>query len=195
MTDPIDGVPPARTVAVRGRQSLGAPTAAERELERFVVEAWDAHRRDLFAFAVALVRDREAADDLVGEAYLRLIGEARAGRSPDDARRWLYRVAANLTHSRGRRLRTVQRFMSRLVERRVEESPEVRLARTELSPGLHDALLALKPDARLAIVMAARGCPGRDIAAALGRSETSTRTLLYRARLELRERLVQGVEP
>jgi RNA polymerase sigma-70 factor (ECF subfamily) len=195
MTEPIDGVPPARTVAVRARPALGAPTAAERELEGFIVEAWDANRRDLFTFAVALVRDREAADDLVGEAYLRLISEARAGRSPDDARRWLYRVAANLTHSRGRRLRTVQRFMGRLVERRVAESPETRLTRTELSPGLHAALLALKPDARLAIVMAARGCPGRDIAAALGRSESSTRTLLYRARLELRERLAQGVEP
>jgi RNA polymerase sigma factor (sigma-70 family) len=197
MSDPIDGVPPARTVAVRPHPGVlsGPALATERDVEARIAALWDAHHRDLYAFAVSLVRDVDAAEDLVAEAFFRLIREHRRGRAPDEVRGWLYRVVANLHLSRGRRLRTAQRFLGRLVERRVEESPEARLARTELSPGLSAALLSLSPDARVAVVMAARGCPGRDIAAALGRTETSTRTILYRARLALREALAQGVEP
>jgi RNA polymerase sigma-70 factor (ECF subfamily) len=194
MSDPIDGAPPARTVAVRPHPAIlsGSALATDRDLEARIAVVWEAHNRDLHAFAVSLVRDLDTAQDLVAEAYFRLIREHRRGRAPDEPRSWLYRVVANLHLSRGRRLRTAQRFLGRLVERRVEESPEARLARTELSPGLSAALLALKADARVAVVMAARGCSGRDIAAALGRTETSTRTILYRARLELRERLAQG---
>lgn len=199
MTDPLDGLPPAQTVAVRARGSVRAAPAiggglVASDVETVVVAAWETHRRDLFAFATALSRDADVADDLVAEAYLRLVRELRSGRGPDDVRGWLYRVVANLCLSRGRRLRTAQRFLGRLVDRRTEESPETRLTRMEVDPRLHDALLSLRPDARVALVMAARGIPGRDIAAALNRTETSTRTLLHRARLELRERLAQGVE-
>jgi DNA-directed RNA polymerase specialized sigma24 family protein len=46
-------------------------------------------------------------------------------------------------------------------------------------------------EARLGLMMAARGFSGREIAAALGRSEVATRTLLCRARQRLRNRLLQ----
>ena len=40
-----------------------------------------------------------------------------------------------------------------------------------------------------ALLLAARGLPGREVAAAIGRSEASTRTLMCRARMRLREQL------
>lgn len=193
MTEPRDGSPAA--IAVRGRvraASGGRAFAAADDLATWVAATWDDHRRDLFAFAIALTRDVDVADDLVAEAYLRLVREARNDRSPDDPRAWLYRVVANLSLSRGRRLRTAQRFVRHLVDRQVGEAADARLIRSELPPDLEHALLALKPDARVAVVMAARGCSGRDIAAALGRTETSARTLLHRARLDLRARLSTG---
>jgi RNA polymerase sigma-70 factor (ECF subfamily) len=163
-----------------------------RDLGPSVAATYDAHRGDLFSFARALVRDPDAADDLVAEAFLRLIRETREDRAPDDPRAWLYRVVANLSLSRGRRLQTAQRFIRQLVDRRVGEPADAPVLRRELPADLERALLGLKPDARVAVVMAARGCSGREIADALGRSETSTRTLLYRARLDLRARLTDG---
>jgi DNA-directed RNA polymerase specialized sigma24 family protein len=96
--------------------------------------------------------------------------------------------------SRGRRLRTAQRFLSRLIDRRVQESPEASVAGAEIRSDLLDALAALPADGRIALVMAAHGSTGQEIAAALGKSETATRTALYRARIRLREQLSEGGE-
>ena len=164
-------------------------SAAAADAEAVVLAAYQAHARDLNAFARSLVRDRETAEDVVAEAYLRLVRETHAGRTPDDVRRWLYRVTANLVLSRGRRISVAQRFLGRLVDRRHGESPESRHLRLAIDPALREAVLALPPDARVAVVMAARGATGREIAEAIGRSEAATRTLLTRARQRVRARL------
>ena len=189
MTEPPDVAPAA--IAVHGRVRRG-PLGATVDLGPWIAAAYDAHRADLYSFATALARDPDAADDLVAEAFLRLIHETREDRAPDDPRAWLYRVVANLSLSRGRRLRTARRFVRHLVDRRVGEPADAAVLRRELAPDLERALRSLKPDARVAVVMAARDCSGREIALALGRSETSTRTLLHRARLDLRARLTNG---
>jgi RNA polymerase sigma factor (sigma-70 family) len=170
-------------VTVRGRGATAA------DAEAVVLAAYETHARDLHAFARSLVREREAAEDLVAEAYLRLVREVHAGRAPDDVRGWLYRVTANLVLSRGRRISVAQRFLGRLADRRQAESPEARHMRLAIDPALRDAVLALRPDARVAVVMAARGCSGREIAEAIGRSEAATRTLLTRSRQQVRARL------
>ena len=194
VTDPIDR-PAASEALVVQRQPLSrGPLTATRDLEVAVMAAYDMHHRDLLGFARALVRDTDSAEDIVADAFVRLINEVRAGRTPDEVRPWLYRVVANLVVSRGRRLRTAQRFLWRLVERRVEDSPEQSLTGSEIRPDLLAALAALPADARVAIVMASRGSTGHEIAEALGKSETATRTILYRARIRLREQLSEGVE-
>ncbi|HMJ81385.1 MAG TPA: sigma factor-like helix-turn-helix DNA-binding protein, partial [Candidatus Dormibacteraeota bacterium] len=45
---------------------------------------------------------------------------------------------------------------------------------------------------RLALLLAAQGQSGREIAAALGRTESATRTILCRARRRLRDELARG---
>jgi RNA polymerase sigma-70 factor (ECF subfamily) len=194
MTDPLDRPSGSESLVVRSQRLGRDPTAASRDLELVVMSAYEVHHRDLLSFARALVRDPEAAEDLVADAFLRLIGEVRAGRAPTETRGWLYRVVANLVVSRGRRLRTARRYLSRLVDRRVAESPELSLTRSEIRSDLLGALAALPTDGRVALVMAARGSTGQEIAEALGKSPTATRTVLYRARIRLREQLSEGVE-
>lgn len=186
-----DRVPVA---ALAARPPVAVRGAAARDAESLIVAAYEAHARDLNAFARSLVREREAAEDVVAEAYARLVREVHAGRAPDDVRGWLYRVVSNLVMSRGRRRSVAQRFMGRLVDRRVAESPEARHLRLDVDPALRDAVLALPPDARVAIVLAARGVSGAEIAATIGRSEAATRTLLTRARQKVRARLEPGPE-
>ena len=178
--------------ALASRGPIAARGAAARDAETVLLAAYEAHARDLNAFARSLVREREAAEDVVAEAFTRLVGEARAGRMPDDVRAWLYRVVSNLVMSRGRRRSVAQRFLGQLLDRRTAESPEARHLRLDVDPALRDAVLALPPDARVALVMAARGAPGAEIALAIGRSEAATRTLLTRARQRVRARLDDG---
>jgi RNA polymerase sigma-70 factor (ECF subfamily) len=148
----------------------------------------------LTSFAYALTRDREAADDLVQEAFVRLINELQKGRQPENVQAWLFRVCSNLVVSGARRRNVAQRFISQITPRDTEVDAEYVTLRREMSGELLDGLARLSADARVALVMAAHGFSGREIANALGRTETSTRTMMFRAREQMRGFLAdQGI--
>lgn len=170
--------------ALRAAAAATAPRTAE-----LVAGVYDAHQRELFSFALRTSRDREAAEDLVHESFLRLIVEIEAGREPDNTRAWLYRVIANLAVSRGRRATVAQKQLGALVERGTASGPEPLFLERERRSDLDAVLADLGADARTALLMAANGFNGSEIAEAIGRSDNATRTLMCRARLQLRERL------
>jgi len=160
----------------------------------FVMAAYDENQRRLTSFAYALTRDADAADDLVQETFLRLVKEHAAGREPEIVTAWLYRVCSNLATSRGRRGVVARKFLERRPAEETEVAAEIEILRHELSETLLAALTILPDDQRSALVMAAQGFSGREIADALGRTETSTRTMMFRARERLRTFLVaEGV--
>jgi RNA polymerase sigma-70 factor (ECF subfamily) len=154
--------------------------------EATLTALYEAYRAELFAFLVRMTRDREAAEDLLQETFIQLIREARAGRMPDEVRPWLYRVSANAAISRSRHGAVWNRLVPRLLDRREPGTPETEALRAERGSELHGALADLQPDARAALLLAAQGFDGREIAASIGRSEGATRTLLCRSRVQLR---------
>jgi RNA polymerase sigma factor (sigma-70 family) len=154
--------------------------------EVVLTELYEAYRAEVLAFLIRMYRDRDTAEDLLQETFIRLIREARAGRMPDDVRPWLYRVASNAAISRGRRGATWTRLVPRLLDRRAPVAPDSEFLRTERDAELHLALAALAPDARAALLLAAEGFDGHEIAASIGRTEGATRTLLCRSRTQLR---------
>lgn len=152
--------------------------------------AYEAHAEELRRFASARVRETQAAEDVVQEAYLRLAIESRAGRFPHNPRAWLYRVTSNTIISRGRRATTAARIASTHPTRVTDDvSPESRYLSAEGTAELATAMLAASPRGRQGLVMAAEGYSGREIAVALGRSEVATRALLCRSRATVRQRL------
>jgi RNA polymerase sigma-70 factor, ECF subfamily len=168
-----------------------------------IVVAWDAEailrlydelHGDLYGFAVAVSRDGSAAEDLVQESFLRLVREHRAGRAPDDARTWLFRVCTNLSRSRFRRWLVAERRENLLYSDDVGESPEVAVLRSESRVSVRRALAGLPEGARTALMLSARGFSGPEVARIIGRSDGATRTLLWRARAELRRSLGGEIE-
>lgn len=177
-----DEAPPALE-RLRGRAGVD-----EAELTRL----YEAHRAEVFAFLVRMCRDRDTAEDVLQETFIRLIREARAGRMPDEVRPWLYRVAANAAISGGRRGAVWTRLVPRLLDRRDPTMPETEFLRSERDAELQQALAGLPSDARAALLLAAQGFDGHEIAASIGRSEGATRTLLCRSRAQLRLILEAG---
>jgi RNA polymerase sigma-70 factor (ECF subfamily) len=149
---------------------------------------YDGHQRELFTFALRACRDPEAAEDLVHEAFVRLIVEVEASRTPHNARAWLYRVVANLLLSRARHATVAdrQRGAAPIGD---DEGPESAYMTHERHEAVDVALAELDQDARTALLMAANGFNGIEIAEAIGRSSNATRVLMFRTRLELRNRL------
>lgn len=118
--------------------------------------------------------------------------EIGRNRTPDNIRAWLYRVIANLAVSFGRRTTVSQRFVGALGSHDDPPTPEAIAIDDELRAELASALQALPDQARTALLLAASGYSGAEIAASIGRTDCATRTLMCRARLELRDRLVAG---
>lgn len=162
----------------------------------FIEAAWTEHRAPLVRRLTALTRDPEVAEDLAQEAFLRLAREVRAGRAPEDAGAWLHRVASNLVNSRGRHLTVVDRRAGDLPRPSAPATPEAVVLEAETSSTLRAALDELAAADRHALILAARGYRGPEIAASLGRTPGATRTLLCRARGKLRGRLqIAGFSP
>jgi RNA polymerase sigma-70 factor (ECF subfamily) len=177
----LAGIRPSPTVVSARRVSIDARAA--------VLDLYDAHQRELHAFVRSIERDPAAAEDVVAETFLRLTREVAAGRMPDQPRAWLHRVAANLVVNGGRHRNVVTRVLGRLVSHDTDEPADAPLLRAEARRELLEVLRSLPVDARTALMLAAHGFSGREIAATLGRSELATRSLMSRARERLRDEL------
>ena len=121
-----------------------------------------------------MTRDPEAAADLVQEAFLRLARELAAGRVPDDPAAWVAQVARHLAISRARRVvdgdpvrapspRPLAWAMTRRppCSRRSGRRPSTGCSRS------------LRPVERTAVVLAAEGVGGPEIADRHRRSPSS----------------------
>jgi RNA polymerase sigma-70 factor (ECF subfamily) len=161
-------------------------------IHAFVVSAYELHHAELFDYLARTTRDRSVAEDLLQETYVRLMKEAREGRSPLEVRGWLYRVASSLVIGRARRQTTASRWLGR--NRRSEHegmvppAPESGALGRERATEMERVLEGLSADARLALLLSGQGFAGEEIAAAIGRSAAATRILLCRARARVRIR-------
>lgn len=157
------------------------------EAQDYVAHAFEAMQRDVFSFAVYAAHDPDVAADVTQDAFLRLLTEAERHGPPENPKGWLIRVASNLIISRGRRTSVAARWLQRFGDRtEVAESPEAGLLRREERERVQAMLGVLPSDARVCLLMAAEGFSGREIAAAIGRTEPATRVLMSRARNRLR---------
>jgi len=182
----VDAIKPlAETVAVAADGLVPAHVAAA------LAMAYDAHAAAVYGMALRSTRDPELAADVTQEAFLRLMVEIQHGRGPDNVGAWLYRASSNLIVSRARRAAVARRFAPRLLRRDTPDQPEDIALGNERQGHLESALATLSVSDRIALLMAAQGATGAEIATHLGRSPGATRTLLVRARKRLRGAMIE----
>lgn len=146
---------------------------------------YESQARALWAYVYRVTGHGADADDIVQEAFLRLL---RAGPDTDDAeqrRRFLYRVASNLVVDRWR--------MKKRVER-VEQDGADEFARDVApSPPTEDVARIFgrltSRDRALLWLAYVEEESHEEIAASLGLGKRSIKVLLFRARRRLRELL------
>lgn len=150
---------------------------------------YDRHARPLWAYLSRLTGDRHAADDLLQEAFYRLL-RAHADFASDAHRKhYLYRIATNLVRDGYRQ----QKARPNTTEHDVELLPsgvDHGGARAEVSVDLSRAMAQLKPRDRAMLWLAyAQGSSHREIAEVVGVKAESIKPLLFRARKRLAELL------
>jgi RNA polymerase sigma factor (sigma-70 family) len=135
-------------------------------------ELFRATRHDLLAYALRRTRGHEDAADVLAETYLIAWRKLDSIPSGDEARLWLYGVAA-----------TVERLAQELREHQAEAPP----SRNELPRALGAALRSLPERQREVLLLTAwEGMTPREIAVVTRTPVNLVRVRLHRARAHLR---------
>ena len=175
----------------------GGREAAFRELVK-------RYERPVFSLIFRMVRDRELAEDLAQDTFVKVLNHIDRYRPEFKFSSWLFKIANNLTidYLRKRRLDTVSIDGSPHAATAAEkeatsfdvsargESPLDEIESRELGGAIEQAIAKLRPEYRACILL--RHVEDRsyeEIAATLDLPLGTVKTYIHRARHELREAL------
>ena len=159
------------------------------EQYRFLVERY---RAQFGRYALALVGDRDAAQDAMQEAFIRAFDALATCRNPDRFGAWFFRILANQCRNLVGRRRDVVDLDA--ADPAGGERADAAVERSELAATLEAAMARLTPEQREAFVM--KHVDGRsyeEMAELLGVGTDALKMRVYRARDTLRE-LLEGTQ-
>ena len=163
--------------------------------KRAFVEILRQHRDRVFSYSLYCLRDRDDAEDVTQDAFLRLWHKRRSV-DPERVEAWLIRVASNLCIDRARRRQTVRRALSSAEARdataqamaAAPAAPDSGLEREQARTRLLDAMNVLSAETRSAMVMHYfQGLKIEEVARVLGRNTSTVKVQLFRARRAMRQ--------
>ena len=179
-------------------------TEAELEEERLLVEAaqrdhaafdklYDRYFDQIFSYVYYHCGNREQAEDITAATFQRGLEDLPNFRwrgVPYSA--WLYRVASNLLSRDRRRPAWLELQEERAGEM---EEPDADWLRRERATELHDAIRALPPDQRQAILLRFfAGMRNKEVGKVMNRSEGAVKLLVFRGVSKLRKALAEQEE-
>ena len=147
------------------------------------------HQESAWRLAYRFLRDRSCAEDITQEAFLRVLESAGRWRPTAKFRTYLYQIIARLCRD------FVQKKSPETSDRLgdaadVQPSPDELLAADEERRVVREAIAALPPNQRTAVILRYYHHLGyEEIAAALGTTLKGAERLLARGRATLRARL------
>jgi RNA polymerase sigma-70 factor (ECF subfamily) len=177
--------------------ALDGAEAAYRELLR-------RYERPVYALIFRMVRDRELAEDLTQETFVKVLNALDRYRAEYKFSSWIFKIANNaaIDQLRRRELDTLslEGGPDATTPERIEatslqvgdiaESPLDELEARELGSAIEEAIAQLRPEYQACIIMRhVEGRPYDEIADILGLPLGTVKTYIHRARAELREHL------
>lgn len=154
---------------------------------------FEMHVERVFAFARHLLGNREDAEEVTSEAFIRAFERATSFRGDCPFRGWLFGITRNLCRDRLRQPRLLV-FNADSAILDTVESDGGRLAdQMETQMAVQRAMEGLPDEQRLVLLLCdVEEWDAQEAALALERSLSATKSLLYRARRSLRTRLAEA---
>jgi RNA polymerase sigma-70 factor, ECF subfamily len=160
------------------------------------------YQRPVFSLIYRMVRDREAAEDLAQETFIKVLNAIDSYRPEHKFSSWIFKIANNaaIDHLRRRTpdvlslegapdaVSAERQEATALQVRDRGESPLEELEARELGSHIEGAIARLRPEYRACILL--RHVEGRayeEIAAVLNLPLGTVKTYIHRARAELRD--------
>lgn len=167
------------------------------------------YQRPVFALIHRMVRDRELAEDLAQDTFIKVLNAIDSYRPEHKFSSWIFKIANNaaIDHLRRRELDTLsldgapdavtteRQEATALQVSGKDESPLEELEARELGGQIERAIGRLRPEYRACIIMRhVEGRPYDEIAQALSLPLGTVKTYIHRARNELRDLLAETRE-
>jgi RNA polymerase sigma-70 factor (ECF subfamily) len=157
---------------------------------------FERYARPVLSFIYDLVGQRDLAEELTQETFVRAYKSLNSVRDDTKLASWLFGIGRNVAREaiRVRRRENLNVLDSELVdgqlESRTQVSPVQDLLHKELNSAMHNALALLDEDRRVVFVLKVfRQCSYREIVDVTGFTLAKVKTDLHRARLEVRRRM------
>jgi RNA polymerase sigma-70 factor (ECF subfamily) len=177
---------------------------AQKGSEKAYRELLGRYQRPVFSLIYRMLRDREQAEDLAQETFVRVFNHIDRYDPKYKFSSWIFKIATNLTidHIRKKEVATVSIDGSRYAVTADEieastisvasddENPEELLEAKELGSSIEEAIGSLRAEYRTAILL--RHVEGREyqeIADIMGLPLGTVKTFIHRARKELQGKL------
>ena len=163
----------------------------------------------IYAFGRRMCGDREDARDVLQDTLVQAYRALKDLEHPEALRTWIWRVAANAClmmrrkerHEPGRDL-SLEELMPTPDRGGAVQIPDPAaladesLEREEMRRLVRESIRDLPPESRIVLVMRdMEGLSTQEVAEALGLGESAVKMRLHRARLMVRARLAQVLEP
>jgi RNA polymerase sigma-70 factor (ECF subfamily) len=172
--------------------------------EKAYRELLDRYQRPVFSLVYRMVRDRELAEDLAQETFVKVFNHLDRFNPKYKFSSWIFKIASNLAIDTLRKREPITVSLdgsrnaetpdeveaTRITVESKDENPEEFLEAKELGQEIERAIGLLRPDYRTAILL--RHVEGRayeEIAEVMGVPLGTVKTFIHRARSELREHL------
>lgn len=159
---------------------------------------FDRYADRALGLAVRLTETREDAEEVAGDAFVRAFQHARAFNNAGGGASfgaWLLRIVRNLAADKRRQLRLPTLSLDAPGGETLADAralPEGETLRRQERRDLLDALDALPEEWKTVLTLCdLEDMPHAEAAIVLGRSVAATKSLLYRARRALRDRLAE----
>jgi len=149
----------------------------------------------IFRVSLRIIGDREIAEDLCHEAFIKLMERPNLLPDLDQCKFWLIRVVKNLSLNHEKRKSREKAAYGKLgrLSIGVTESNEKQLIREEARSQVQKALDALPYNLRAPLVFREYGDMSyKEIGSILGISENNVKVRIFRAREHLEKALLEG---
>jgi RNA polymerase sigma-70 factor (ECF subfamily) len=168
--------------------------AGDQEAFRLIFERY---ARPVLSFIYDLVGQRDLAEELTQETFVRAFKSLKNVRDDTKLASWLFGIGRNVAREaiRVRRRESLNVLDADLSDGQIglssQDSPVQDLLHKEMNSAMHSALALLDEDRRVVFVLKVfRQCSYQEIVDVTGFTLAKVKTDLHRARVEVRRRMV-----
>ncbi|WP_077620585.1 RNA polymerase sigma factor [Bacillus sinesaloumensis] len=148
-----------------------------------IEEIYDMYHRDVYHFALFYTNNRQEAEDITQETFIKIMKNIGSLQNSDKMRTWIFSIVKHTAIDLKRKQRFIQFLPDWIYEKETgEATPEKRAIQKDEWEELQEALIKLKPSYRSVIIL--RGLKEltiKETAEIMGCSERKVRVDFHRA--------------